>query len=325
MSKSIRTIIAKELKDILRSRSFLILCAVLAIVVILSLVIASMDFHAQLADYQQYLQALRQNGGMATQSAPQFFALQQLRSSIEYLEIIGAIVAIIVGYGVIAKEKYRGTMKLLFSRPLGTFDIALGKIIALAIVWALIIFVLEFTIIATLRFVGGAILTNTELLKLTIGMGMAWVYLLFWTALAMGLAGYTKQLTTALIVSFILWLSVVLIVPQIGDTMDPDNQVPGGLFKALQVNKAHEKAVLARFHGYEVTRNYLEESSLSKHFERADFAILGIKDEFNQKPVFAILLAKWGDMVWLICSLLASILLALAQFNKRTLIKKGIR
>lgn len=46
----------------------------------------------------------------------------------------------------------------------------------------------------------------------------------------MGLASTTRRLNTALIVALVLWLVVVLIVPQIGDTMDPDNQVPGGLF-----------------------------------------------------------------------------------------------
>ena len=30
-----------------------------------------------------------------------------------------------------------------------------------------------------------------------------------------------------------IWLVVVLILPQIGDTLDADNQLPGGLFAAL--------------------------------------------------------------------------------------------
>jgi ABC-2 type transport system permease protein len=97
----------------------------------------------------------------------------------------------------------------------------------------------------------------------------------------------------------VIWLSVVLIIPQIGDTMDPDNQVPGGLFTALQVKKPDEKKVLKRFATYEKVRNTLEETSLTKHFERATFAFTGIKDKYNGKPLGTIAHAKRKDLEWL--------------------------
>jgi ABC-2 type transport system permease protein len=92
----------------------------------------------------------------------------------------------------------------------------------------------------------------------------------------------------------------VLIVPQIGDTMDPDNQVPGGLFAALQVKKPDEKKVLAHFKTYENLRNGLEETSLTKHFERGSFAVTGIKDKYNGKSLGFIADAKRSDIEWML-------------------------
>ncbi|MHB1324659.1 MAG: ABC transporter permease [Thermoleophilia bacterium] len=322
MSKAVWTVFLKELRDVLRSRYFLVLCVALTVVVTLSLVISSLDFHAQLADYQQYLKALQQSGRAPQQAAPQLSPLQQLRGSVEYLEIIGAILAIVIGYGIIAKEKYHGTLRLLFSRPIGLLDVAAGKIAALGMVWLIVLAALTLVIVATLRIVGGAVLSFSDMIKLVLSMGDAWVYLMFWSTLALGLASFTKQLSTALISCFIFWLSVVLIVPQIGDTMDPDNQVPGGLFKALQVDKPHEESVMARFGSYESARNYLEESSISKHYERASFAFLGVKDQYNQQPLSVIWGDTWKDTGWPLAGLALSSALALSQCNKRKLIER---
>ena len=64
-----------------------------------------------------------------------------------------------------------------------------------------------------------------------------------------------KVAATGLMVALGLWLVVVLILPQIGDTLDADNQVPGGLFSALTLDKPQEDLVLTHFSTYE-TRAY---------------------------------------------------------------------
>lgn len=325
MSKSVLTIFSKELRDVLFSRYFLVLCGGLAVVVTLSLVIAAIDFHTQLNDYQQYLQALQQSGGASQQEAPHLSPLQQLRGSIEYLEIIGAILAIVIGYGIIAKEKYQGTLRLLFSRPLGAADVAVGKISALGIIWLLVLAVLELVMIVTLWLVGGTALDLPELVKLSLSMGAAWVYLMFWSTLALGLTSFTKELSTALVICFIFWLGVVLIVPQIGDTMDPDNQVQGGLFTLLQVDKTHEDAIMARFTGYEKARNYLEESSISKHFERVSFAFLGVKDKYDKQPVLDIWKDNMSDTFFPLAGLGLSVAFVISQCNKRKLTGRKMR
>ena len=148
--------------------------------------------------------------------------------------------------------------------------------------------------------VGGRWLSGAELIRLTIAFGTAVVYMLLFYALGTWLSARSTVVANGLVVALVIWLSVVLIIPQIGDTMDPDNQVPGGLFAALQVQKPDEKKVLAHFKNYETIRNGLEETSLTKHYERLTFAVTGIKDKYNGKSLRSIAVAKRSDIGWLV-------------------------
>jgi ABC-2 type transport system permease protein len=109
-----------------------------------------------------------------------------------------------------------------------------------------------------------------------------------------------KNSSNALITSFVLWLFFVLIIPQIGDTMDTDNQVPGGFFNAIHINKEQSKVILQDYTLYENLRNGAEETSITKHYERIAFALLGIKDIYNNKSIRFIVSDRPQDVVWLI-------------------------
>lgn len=316
-------IFRKELKDAVRSKLFLFLVSGLCAIAVVSVIVAAAAFRAKVVDYQSYVQELKQ-AGIAEVPPPLFFPLQLLRAAIEYLEIVGAIVAIVIGYGLAAKEKNRGTLRLIYSRPIRGSAVVRGKLFALGVIWIAVVAALGVVLVASIRIVGGTGLTSLELTKLVITLALSWVYLFMWSALSFGLASRTKQLSTALIAGLVLWLGFVLIIPQIGDTMDPDNQLPGGLFKSFQItSKAEEKAILANFSGFEATRNFIEETSISKQFERSSFAYLGQKDQYNQKPLGFIWHDMWPKIRWLLLGAGLATALALAQTRKRV-IRRGL-
>jgi len=76
--------------------------------------------------------------------------------------------------------------------------------------------------------------------------------------------------------------------------------VPGGFFNAIHVDKPQSKVILQQFTFYETARNALEEASITKHYERLTFAILGIKDIYNGKLLSFILQDKLNEIVWLV-------------------------
>jgi ABC-2 type transport system permease protein len=165
--------------------------------------------------------------------------------------------------------------------------------------------------------VTGMVLLWNEVAKLLIVLALSLAYIMVFYFLASFLSLRMKSLSQSLMICFAIWLVIVLILPQIGDTMDPDNQVPGGFFKSMNFNKDQERQVLAQFSAYETTRNFIEEISVTKHYERMSFALFGIKPEFNDKSLSYILSVKWLDAVWVAAFLFAGIIA-----NYRVIIKR---
>ena len=319
---SVLVIARKELLDLRRNRFLVAILGFVLVAVVISVVVSATQFGTKLDAYNTYLDALRAAGNATTPAAPQLFPLQLLRGSIEYLEILGALFAIVMGYGTIAKEKQRATLQLIYSRPISRYSLAAGKLLALAVAWLIAVAVIFGAVTATVAIVGHVTFAPIDVQRLLVAAATAWAYLLMWSAVALGLASSTKRLSTALIVALVLWLTVVLIIPQIGDTMDPDNQVPGGLFKSLQIAKPDEKAVLANFAGFDSVRNGLEVSSITKHYERFTFAVLGIKDQYNQQPLSAVWTGTWNNAVsmWLAAFLAAAF--AILTTTRRKLLRR---
>jgi ABC-type transport system involved in multi-copper enzyme maturation permease subunit len=309
----------KELLDLRRDRLFLVLVSFLVGAALLSVIVAAIAFRGELDAYHQYVRDLAASGGTTVPAAPKLFPLQQLRGGVEYLEILGALFAIVLGYGTIAKEKYRGTLPLLLSRPLGRFAIPAGKVLGLAVVWMLVVVILAAATTLSLVAIGTAPLTWHDLVRILIAAGLAWCYLVLWSSVAIAITALAPRLSTALVVAIVIWLVFVLILPQIGDTMDPDNQVPGGLFATLGVQKADENAVLAHFASYDGIRNGIEVSSITKHFERLSLAFLGIKDKYNQQSLAFILADVWPYAITLVAATVASVGFAIAATTRRTL------
>ncbi|HEY3292661.1 MAG TPA: ABC transporter permease [Candidatus Nanopelagicaceae bacterium] len=312
----------KEILDIRRNRFLILLLTFILVAILISILVSALDFRVKIDAFNNYSAALRKAGSNLTPAPPQLFPLQLLRGSIEYLEILGALFAIVLGYGMVAKEKQKATLGLIFTRPVGRFQLAIGKLLALALTWLVAVMAIFLLIAAVVSIVGNSPLHLIDVNRLLISAALSWIYLLMWSALAMGLASFTRELGISLVVSIVLWLSVVLILPQIGDTMDPDNQVPGGLFNSLQISKKNELAVLANFAGFDRVRNGIEVSSITKHFERSTFAYLGIKDKFNQKPISYAFSGTLPNLLSLLIGSFVVILFAILTTTRKKLLRR---
>ncbi len=322
--QNVITIAKKEYRDSLRNKLFLILLAFLFVLTVTSIAVASSDFQSKVVEYNKSVQILFSLGKSGeTISAPQFFPLKMLRGVMDYLEIIGAIIGIILGYLSIAKEKGKNTLQLLLSRPLRKFDIASGKFLGNSLLVLSVLAVEAFTTYFIMWSVGGAQLSLVEIVKLGFVLFASYFYIMFFFCFTSVLVLKFRSLPNALIISFVVWLIFVLIIPQIGDTMDPDNQIPGGFFKSMSIAKPQEKEIMARFKTYENVRNAVEESSVTKHYERLSFALLGIKDEYNGKSVGYVLKDRWNDWIWVMAFFTVALFLEYFSFKKRSFLNKA--
>ena len=301
MTSPTLTIARKEYKDSARNALFITLAGFMVALTAVSILVASFNFQAEVAQYNAALSELTavERAG-AVIPAPSYYPLLMLRGTIEYLEIIGAVLAIVLGYFAFAKEKGSNTSRLLLTRPVSLVALVGGKILGTSLLILTLLALLEGFIVLSITAIGHVAFSSTELLKLTLSFAYTYLYLLFFFCFSAALTLFFKDLPRALLLSFALWLVFVLIIPQIGDTMDPDNQVPGGFFASMHTTQDQQSAVIARFRKYENFRNALEVSSIEKHYERLVFATLGIKGIYNDKPLGYIMGDKWPDLALLL-------------------------
>ena len=283
------TVIAKkEIRDAIRSRQVLLLITFLSLAILISVWVASASFGIKMNEYNAYLSALTPQLKSQALAIPRLFPLTLLRSGIEYLEILGALFAFIIGFTSISRERARGTSLLLLSRPITRAEIVFGKILGLFAIWSAALSVIYATSVAAILVIGHGELRVIDYARMAIAFIGADIYLLFWSIFAVAITSRMKHFASAILIGITSWLVVVLVIPQIGDTMDPDNQIPGGLFGSLGIVKSNEISILSHFHTYDVLRNGLEVTSITKLFERIAFAFLGVKDKYNQLPVSSV-------------------------------------
>ena len=290
----------KEWIDILRSKTFIYMFGLLVFLTILSLSISFLVFNSQVTEYNKAFEILKKMGKLPAGNAPKLYPLNLLRGVVNYIEIIGAILGIILGYISIAKERTTKAIKLILTRAVSKKDIVLGKLFGNSVFVFFLLTVIVAVTFLVVYFIGALVLSSEEILKLILFIIFSTLYIMIFFMLSFFLSLQQKDITQALIISFIIWLIFVLILPQIGDTMDPDNQVPGGFFKSMNIVKAKEKEIMKKFNNYEIIRGGIEQLSITKHYEREMFAIFGIKTKYNDMGLSQILKENISNLLSLI-------------------------
>lgn len=292
------TLARHEYRAALRSRVFLALAAVMSIATVASVYVAAADYQGRLADYLVYQSAAQANG-ITQVTPPPFALLALLRGAFEYLEIIGSVIAITLGYLSVSRERLGRTLPLLRSRPVTGGEHAAGNILGAIALIATIVGATAAAAVLCLGVIGHDWPNGPQLLKLALGYTAAIVYMTTFYCLGAIASAKAKVPATGLMVALGVWLIVVLILPQIGDTLDADNQVPGGLFAALGLGHQGEVDILARFTFYEKVRTAIEAASLEKHFERFAFAMTDVKARYRDLTLGQLLDIKRIEVIWM--------------------------
>ncbi|MDE0804429.1 MAG: ABC transporter permease subunit [Acidimicrobiales bacterium] len=294
----IATLARHEYRAAVRSRVLLALIAILGLATVASVYIASVDYASQLADYNAYKDAAIAGG--VQQVAPSPLALLALlRGAMEYLEIIGAVIAITLGYLSITRERGNRTLPLIRSRPVTAGELATGNALGAVGLIATLVTITAAVAVLCLGFIGHDWPNGTQILKLLLAYGAAVVYMTVFYFLGAVATARAKTPANGLMIALGVWLIVVLVLPQIGDTLDADNQVPGGLFASLGLVRADETTILAHFAGYETARTAIEAASFSKHFERFAFAMTDVKAKYVDFSLSQLLDVKRIELEWL--------------------------
>lgn len=296
----LNTIARKDISDGLRDRFIIIITLFLTIAALTSLITGAIALATDVATYNEARDTLLALGKSADAlAAPEFYPLHLLRGAIEQIEIIGAVLGILTGYRAAASERGHQTLALIMTRPIRQWQFLTGKLLGGSILLSVGLAVVFGVGTLLLQFVSGVGLMANDLVRISIVWTVASIYTIQFFLLSFIATLSMKRLPNALLFSFAVWLLLVLVAPQIGDTLDPDNQIAGGVFKQLHISKVEQNRIKAGYSTFETMRNGIESISVTKHFERFSFAILGIKSIYTGKPLGSILVKKSGDALWI--------------------------
>lgn len=297
----IRALAAHEYRAAVRSRILLTLVGILTVATIASVYVAAAAHRSQVADYQTYKDAATASG--LDRIAPSTLApMSLLRGGFEYLQIIGAVIAVALGYLTVQRERANRTLPLLRSRPVTAGEQATGSLLGAAGLIATLVAVTGTVGVVCIGTIGNDWINASELVQLLLAYLVSIIYMTGFYTLGVVCSARSRHPINGLIAALCVLVLFVLVTPQIGDTLDADNQVPGGLFKALGMDRADETTILNHFSIYETVRTRIEWISFSQHYQRFVFAMTDVKERYRPLDLAGLLDVVWTDLAWVLAA-----------------------
>lgn len=307
----------KEISDAFRNKLFLSILILLLVLTIVSIVLGSFQVKLAMDNYTNSISFLQSLGKAELPPMPNLNPISASKGFVNYIGMVGALLAIVLGNTAISKEHKNGTMRLILSRGVFRDTFLNGKLLGNLAILAGITILTEIITFVSLVAIGGISLSADDVIRLLLFFGMSFLYMTFFTVLSMGIATVSTKGSRALLITVIIWLMLSFVLPQIGDTMDMDNQIPGGFFSSMGMSRDQEQQVLQQFKFYETLRDGVEEMSPTKHYERISYALLNVKPGFETNTPWAVVGLKWVNLLGLLAPSIAVWLLTYIAFLRR--------
>lgn len=219
----------KEFRAAFRNRLFLTITLLFLGLAMLSVYIGSTTKRAEMRIYNETVATLQADGVTTLPAAPEIHTLTILANLTEYVSIVGAILAVILGYNTLIEERESGGLKLILSRPVYRDQLLLGKWLGnTAVIAVLLGLVFLFNLILLVA-IGGLVPTGAEVVRLFVFVLMALAYMLIFLSMAMFLSIRLSDSATVFLVSLVIWVLLSFVLPQMADTQMANSSVVNGI------------------------------------------------------------------------------------------------
>ena len=185
---------------------------------VLSVLIGSSTKDAEMKAYKEIVALLNAQGATTLPDSPDIAPLAILKNIIEYISVIGAAVAVFLGFDAFNDERENGTLPLILTRPLYRDQLLTGKIAGGAGVIGLLLGITFVFNIILYGVVTGLSFRLNELARLGVFIVLAFLYLMSFYIASLYVSIKMRNKTFAFITMMIVWLFVCFVVPQLADT-----------------------------------------------------------------------------------------------------------
>jgi ABC-2 type transport system permease protein len=216
--KQIWIIAQKEFRSAFRDKIFIVITLLFLLLSIVSVYIGSSTKNAELKAYSDIVDLLKSQGSQAFPPEPQIYPLAILQNIIKYVSIVGAVLAIFLGFDTFSGEKENGTMKLLLSRPLYRDQLISGKLLGGALVIGLLLIVTLLFNTILFSSVSGLSPGLGEISRLITFMLLAFCYMMSFYIATMFVSIKTNDPSFGFLIMLILWVGISFVIPQLAES-----------------------------------------------------------------------------------------------------------
>ena len=226
MLREIWVIAAKEFRDSITSRRFLIVLAILTIISLLGIISGLNNYNTILnsykgvtgsTDYQVMADQVRQQITIAEASNASAEEISNLKAQLaamlnptmpsvllifdslnSNITFIGMVLAISVGFDLISKEIEEGSLKMLLSHPVHRDSIITGKIIGAILLLLTVLAVIYAMTIATML-IYGIVPIPDDIARIAVSLFIALLYLTLFLTIAVATSTLTRNSSTSIL------------------------------------------------------------------------------------------------------------------------------
>jgi ABC-2 type transport system permease protein len=223
--RAVVTIAHKEIRAAFRNRMFVTIMALFLTLSALSVYIGSTTKCAEMRLYDETVTTLSSQGVTALPPVPEIHTLTILGNLTEYVVIVGAILAVVLGYNTLTDEKESGGLPLILSRPVYRDALLSGKLLGnMSIIAALLMGAFVFSLVL-LVIVGGLLPTVGDVVRLLTVVVLAFFYMLIFFTFSMLLSIHMWNSASVFLVSLVLWMAVGFVIPEMAQTQMANSTV----------------------------------------------------------------------------------------------------
>lgn len=216
-------VMRNEVALLLRERTLYVLLGIFFVMAVLSTIIGWSTQHTITSVYDAAVLELASVG----QAAPPFpvnsTPLGIMTNMIIYNVLIGSLLAIVLGYFVGIHDRMYGVVKILFSRPVRSRNIFLGKIFAILLVLSTVTLVAFVVSVISLGIFG--VLGTSAIVSVLLFYGASFLYMSGFAFLAMSFAFVFQNSTSAMLYALFIWMIVTFALPELSSALLPTSSL----------------------------------------------------------------------------------------------------
>jgi ABC-type transport system involved in multi-copper enzyme maturation permease subunit len=219
---TIPAVALNTLRVALRDRTVLWLALLFLAMVVLSAYLGWSATNTVNHIYAQALPILRASGlPIPPNPLSDMPPLAMLRNMTTYISLLGALVAIVLGFQIIAEDLRSGVFPLIASRPVHRAAYAGGKMLALLVSITGLLGIAAAGTVITLLLMPGTHLSSADWASLLKFYGVSALFLSAFGLMAIGSAAWSRSESVGLLVPVTAWLVLTFVFPQVSANINP--------------------------------------------------------------------------------------------------------